>query len=60
MVLKYHVGKKWVREQKNKWKFDEFLSTFPRKLILQAPTPEKGQTYSNNSSAKAGELFECV
>ena len=29
-------------------------------LTLQAPTPHNGQTHSNNSSGKAGELFECV
>ena len=26
----------------------------------QAPTPQNGQTYSNNSSAIADELIECV
>ena len=25
-----------------------------------APTPQNGQTYSNNSSAVANEIFECV
>ena len=29
-------------------------------LTLYAPTPQNGQTHSNNSSAKAEELFECV
>ena len=29
-------------------------------LTLQAPTPQNGQTHSNNSSANADELFECV
>ena len=29
-------------------------------LTLQAPTPHNGQTHANNSSGKAGELFECV
>ena len=30
------------------------------KLTHQAPTPQNGQTHSNNSSAIAGELFKCV
>ena len=29
-------------------------------LTLEAPTPQNGQTHSNNSSAFADELFECV
>ena len=29
-------------------------------LTLQALTPQNGQTHSNNSSANADELFECV
>ena len=29
-------------------------------LNLQTPTPQSGQTQSNNSSAVSGELFECV
>ena len=29
-------------------------------LILKAPIPHNGQTHSNNSSAKADELFQCV
>ena len=29
-------------------------------LTLEAPTPQNGQTHSNNLSAKADELFECV
>ena len=32
----------------------------PVVLTLYAPTPQSGQTNSNNSSAKADELFECV
>ena len=34
-----------------------FISIF---LTLYAPTPEIGQTHSNNLSAVADELFECV
>ena len=29
-------------------------------LTLQTSTPQNGQTHSNNSSAKADKLFECV
>ena len=29
-------------------------------LTYQASTPQNGQTQSNNSSAKADKLFECV
>ena len=29
-------------------------------ITLSAPTPQNGQTQSNNSSAIAEELFECV
>ena len=29
-------------------------------LTLQAQTPQNGQTHSNNSSATAKKLFECV
>ena len=29
-------------------------------LTLKAPIPQNGQTHSNNSSAIADELFECV
>ena len=29
-------------------------------LTLRAPTPQNGQTHSNNSSALADELFECI
>ena len=29
-------------------------------LTLSVPTPQNGQTNSNNSSATADELFECV
>ena len=35
-------------------------STFLLTLALSAPTPQKCQAHSNNSSATAGELFECV
>ena len=28
-------------------------------LTLLTPTPQNGQTHSNNSSATADELFEC-
>ena len=31
-----------------------------RNLILLAPTPQNGQIRSNNSSAFADELFECL
>ena len=37
-----------------------FLRFFPNKLTLKAPTPQNGQTHSNNSSAVADELSECV
>ena len=30
------------------------------KINSLAPSPQNGQTHSNNSSAKGGELFECV
>ena len=33
---------------------------FDRILTLSAPTPQNDQTHSNNSLAKADELFECV
>ena len=29
-------------------------------LTLKAPIPQNGQTQSNNSSATADELFDCV
>ena len=29
-------------------------------LTLSAPTPQNGQIHSNNSSAVADELFDCV
>ena len=29
-------------------------------LTLSVPTSQNGQTHSNNSSAVADELFECV
>ena len=29
-------------------------------LTLSATTPQNGQTHSNNSSATANELFDCV
>ena len=29
-------------------------------INLLSATPQNGQTYSNNSSATADELFECV
>ena len=29
-------------------------------LTLQVPTPENGQTHSDNSSATADKLFECT
>ena len=29
-------------------------------VTLKAPTPQNGQTHSNNSSTKANELFGCV
>ena len=29
-------------------------------LTLKVPTPQNGQTHSNNLSARADELFECV
>ena len=31
-----------------------------KRLTLKAPIPLNGQTHSNNSSATANELFECV
>ena len=40
-----------------RWSFLQKCSTI---LSLWAPTPQNGQTYSNNSSAVADELFECV
>ena len=33
---------------------------FSLNATILAPIPQNGQTYSNNSSAKADELFECV
>ena len=32
----------------------------PKYLIVWALTPQNGQTHSNNFSATADELFECV
>ena len=29
-------------------------------LTLSAPTPQNGQTHSNNSSATADKLYECI
>ena len=40
-----------------RWSFLQKCSTI---LTLWAPTPQNGQTYSNNSSALADELFGCV
>ena len=31
-----------------------------KRLTIQAPTPQNGQTHPNNSSAKGDELFKCV
>ena len=39
---------------------DMVLSTPVQIQTLSAQTPENGQTHSNNSSAFANELFECV
>ena len=36
------------------------LVTSDEFLTLKAPISQNGQTHSNNSSAKADELFECV
>ena len=33
---------------------------FRKTLILSVPTPQNGQTHSNNSSVFASELLECV
>ena len=41
---------------------DTFLSIWIEQqfISLQAPVSQNGQTQSNNSSANADELFECV
>ena len=39
--------------------FISYLNSFLF-LILEALTPQNGQTPSNNSSAKADKLFHCV
>ena len=36
------------------------IQTIKMLLISLTPTPQNGQTHSNNSSAIADELFECV
>ena len=33
---------------------------YKKKLTLQTPNPQNRQTQSNNSSATADKLFECV
>ena len=46
-------GNKKIKKLKWKIKIKKFL-------ILIVPTPQNGQTHSNNSLAFANELFECV
>ena len=45
------------KQRKRKWRRC-FL--WNMRLRLWVPTPQNGQTHSNNSSAAADELFECV
>ena len=40
--------------------FTGTMTKIYRALTLYVPTPQNGQTHSNNSSAIADELFECV
>ena len=46
------------------WKFSLTIQMTLSKIIWiltpYAPTPQTGQTYSNNSSVTAAELFKCV
>ena len=35
-------------------------ASYMQVLTLKAPTPQNSQTHSNNSSATADELFDCV
>ena len=47
----------WKIRYVHKCKLGTDFTTF---LTLSAPTLQNGQTHSNNSSAVADELFECV
>ena len=56
----------YPRKTPENQKFFEVFREYRKKLVtwnrltLEAPTPQKGQTHSNNSSDVANELFECV
>ena len=39
---------------------NEVWFIYSMQLTLLAPTPQNGQTHSNNSSVTAEELFECL
>ena len=41
-------------------RLEEYLEPCLKSLTYSAPTPQSGQTHSNNSSAVVDELFECV
>ena len=41
-------------------RLEEYLEPCQKSLTYSAPTPQNGETHSNNSSAVADELFECV
>ena len=60
-VWKETSGMKWVRLFKHvslSATANQLHQNFV--LFLSAPTPQNDQTHSNNSSAIADELFECV
>ena len=40
--------------------FDNPVFISPQTVSTLAPTPQNGQTHSNNSLATADELFECI
>ena len=51
---------KWRCEVKSSHKKISSSKYLKRLLTLYKPIPENGQTHSNNSLAKADELFEYV
>ena len=60
--IKFHPGKAGQFSAGICLNMYAFLFIFFCKHVLthQAPTPQNGQIYSNNSSAVANQLFECV
>ena len=50
----------WLPQKVSETLIFTFHTSYARILTLLAPTLKNGQTHTNNSSAIAEELFECV